>query len=465
MEVASPPAREFDSEAAFQAIERKWGAPRKTPTKYLAIWRTEAGRELALQRDQESARVWISAQPPPGDWQRQEYRPGRSRHSHLKANAPTLAGDQAWKVVVPNAASLQILLNWYAGIGSAGGVRAAPDLALRLVTAADESRRGYQTWLQVLTAGALPVGVHRWWIASEDLVFEVVGDPGRPAKVRLGRDLSGESWIVEINPAASPGDANRLSAVARDTQGRPWLVRQGRLHPNGDTRSQISGLAFRAGTALQPVPVAVATGPVDREWFAVCRLDASAEEIVAATGNFVARCDLARQQQGPSPLPADELEVLQELLAGPETMGFLNRKARPAAAERRIWKEHAAVWTALHKALAQQGLKLEKPRHARGYEVDGFISLEPRPLLIEIKTDATANAIYTAVGQLTLYRQLLPSQRGCRPVLLLPANPPAPLARALAALEMDVGTYRRTSDDPEDPQFVFSEDFKTLCGL
>lgn len=63
---------------------------------------------------------------------------------------------------------------------------------------------------------------------------------------------------------------------------------------------------------------------------------------------------------------------------------------------------HGEVWLALQTMLRSDGRELCKPRHARGYEVDGEINTADDALLLEIKTDVSAAKVYAGVGQLAL---------------------------------------------------------------
>ncbi|WP_165820036.1 AAA family ATPase [Microvirga sp. KLBC 81] len=117
----SSPRAEFSSNEALLVITEIWGEPVVPPTKYLAVWRTKSGRELALQLDQRSARVWIEAPPPslPGVSVQREYGPKDSRNSNLKANAPCLAQPNfAWYTALSNAEALSLLLDWYGNLPS-----------------------------------------------------------------------------------------------------------------------------------------------------------------------------------------------------------------------------------------------------------------------------------------------------------------------------------------------------------
>ncbi len=104
----------FRSEEALAQVRAAWG-PEQSLVKYMAVWRTPSGRELALQLEQESVRVWTEIQAPAAAGSSTHYGPSETRHSALSANAPRLALPQpAWLTVVDSPAAMERLLAWYA---------------------------------------------------------------------------------------------------------------------------------------------------------------------------------------------------------------------------------------------------------------------------------------------------------------------------------------------------------------
>lgn len=86
-----------------------------------------------------------------------------------------------------------------------------------------------------------------WRLAEERFFFRNQYEPkntdlGR--RVALGVDPLGDVWAVQINEAEEPGDPNVLSAIALDPQGRPFLLRQGRLNPNSQSKDHILNAEF-----------------------------------------------------------------------------------------------------------------------------------------------------------------------------------------------------------------------------
>lgn len=104
----------FRSEEALAHVRAAWGAEQAL-VKYMAVWRTPSGRELALQLEQESVRIWIEIEAPTAVGSSTHYGPSETRHSALSANAPRLAQPHpAWLTVVDAPLALERLLAWYA---------------------------------------------------------------------------------------------------------------------------------------------------------------------------------------------------------------------------------------------------------------------------------------------------------------------------------------------------------------
>ena len=327
---------------------------------------------------------------------------------------------------------------------------------LVLLTSSAELEKAWDQWVKTIIADAEPAGERRWWHAGLKLHVKLEVQAGRTQSVALSRHEGADRWTVELKPLSRPGNANLLSAIGRDEAGGLWLLRQGWLHPHTRSAPHIKDDLFRIGTGLTPTAVTVGSGPTDRKWYRVCSLEGPAANVLAATTLFVARCDLARRQHDAQPPSDDELRELQSLLAADETMGFLLRQARPAEGQRLIWKKHAEVFSALKACLGGVGLRLDKIRPAPGYEVDGVIPLD-EPILVEIKTAISAADIYTAVGQLILYRRLMCPKDSHRLVLVLPKRPSVPLRRVLEELEFSICVYTRTETEGDVAKVSFDE--------
>jgi len=260
-------------------------------------------------------------------------------------------------------------------------------------------------------------------------------------RTQLDTEDRSSDWAVEVNAPSLAGDASRTSGAARDPDGHLWLLRQARLKLKERHEGSILADEFLAVTGLEPVPVQVASGPSDRVWLRVCRLDQREPDVAAETARFVFYCRLVRDQRGPAKLGPKALAFARDILAGPEVMGFLQARARPAVPAREIWKAQAEVWQALSRRVEKAGLRLEKPRPAPGFEVDGLVKLARGSVLIEIKTTSSAADVYTGLGQLLLYHQMLALPKVCKRVLLLPQQPSGCLQDTLAQLGVSVRLY------------------------
>ena len=95
----------------------------------------------------------------------------------------------------------------------------------------------------------------------------------------------------------------------------------------------------------------------------------------------------------------------------------------------------------LAELLEAEGMKLEKPRHAANYEVDGTVDVPGSPVLIEIKTGVSPADVYAGVGQLTVYPILLPDLAKHRKILLLPGRPGPRLVKALEGCGVELHSY------------------------
>jgi hypothetical protein len=335
---------------------------------------------------------------------------------------------------------------------------------MELVSQANRQKEGFFTWLHALMEQAEPRTPRTWWLPQERIMLrlEPTFQPGGPIpeRISLAYDGTGARWTVEINPPSVPGDANSLSGVGRDTYGRLWLLRQGFLRPNKDS-VEVKGKAFRDASGLLPVPVSVASGPTDRHWYTVANLAASGAEIRSRTSNFVASCAEVRLQFAHDQPDAADTVVVQQLLGSPETGGTYVIPPKPATGETLVDKKQGQVWQALHAALKQMGKTFENPRHAAGYRVDGVLEGTSGPVLVEIKSDLSAASIYTGVGQLLVYRQLMPSLSTHKAVLLLPGEPRPILREAVSQLGIIIETYEAS----DNGQTTFSPSFKQLSGI
>ncbi len=334
--------------------------------------------------------------------------------------------------------------------------------ALTLVTDPHVSRAAFARWLDALREdeegeGAVhAISGHTVWFTARE------GAGG--AEVRLGLDPTGQEWGVEINAPPVPGDHNRLSAIAIDESGGLHLLRQGWLRgrrPAPDIREQ----EFALSTGLSPVDVGATGKSTLRRWFLVASISDAPERIRRTTADFVELCWAAR-----TPISNDlgggkhtGIDDAGQVAGGEELAGNYWIPARPAVNAKLVEKLHALVWQALAKAFGRR-VSYRKWRRTGGYSID----MEVAPvggvaLLVEIKTGCSASDIHTGVGQLQLYRQLFPSLRGHRAVLLVDSEPPAAMRRAITALGIEVHRYYWSGEDGRvvelSPELLF------LCGI
>lgn len=331
-----------------------------------------------------------------------------------------------------------------------------------LLTDPAEIHAAFTVWRTALTERADWRG-DSWWLPEQRIVFGNRNDRTTPELgefVVLGTDPTGTNVTVQLNEPQQFGNENPLSGVVRDGSGRLHLVRQGVLHKNAQS-DRVDGTLFAKRTRLSPIDVRIGTIRAKRSWFNVTALDVPSSEIRRNIATFVDLCSLARGTAEAQEAAEDE-ERLEELFGkdevGGETTGdpTVNRNRR-----RRIQGE---VWLALQLLLKADGRDLRKPRHARGYEVDGEVAIRSGRLLIEIKTGTGASDVYGGLGQLLLYPELLPRLQGHRKVLLLPGFPTDPLVAALKARGVELHRYDLTIAG-KTVEVVFSKRFLKLCDL
>lgn len=360
---------------------------------------------------------------------------------------------------------LQVIAETLAGcrLPSLNDTVAGDDVPLKLEVDLGLLDQAWAVWIDALSAASRPLSASRFWLDAEAVAWAMRPSRKRTGAtdVHLGVRASGAPWTVELDAPRLAADANGLSTVARNLEGRRLLLRQGWLRVSAEAGSDIREPLFSHLTQLQPVRVAGESTPTPRDWFVVCDLDAPAEEIVARTADFVLRCADARSlhQRGVDV----ETKVSPPLYAGPEAGGWIMRRAREAQPETAVLRIQGEVWIALAARLEEAGLALTKIRHQAGYEVDGVIDTPAGPVLLEIKTGASAADVYEGVGQLMLYAEML-ELRQHRKVLLLAFEPAPALIEATRVLNIEVHGYGR-SDGVEKPTIDFSEAFLMACGV
>ncbi len=284
------------------------------------------------------------------------------------------------------------------------------------------------------------------------------------ATFRLGSE-PGEPWLVQINlphPTTEHGDTR----LAREDGGqeRIWLMRRGRLRPNGNTGA-ISEDEFQDRRLPDDVRGYDGTGLYPGAWYKVAMLDGPSEEIRAETKRFLQMCDVIRG--------AHEIQVSEEAHAGvrgqsPVAMPPVepgNPYKIPAQAEKLVEQRQAKILKRLVARLHAAGVPSVKVCW-KGYACDLLLQVEPKKILIEIKTGTLANDIYTGVGQLTLYPRRLGLKEPLRRVLLLPHPSRADLVEDVRAGGIEVGFFQlKGAWNEEDPEIEFLPEFRAICGI
>lgn len=338
------------------------------------------------------------------------------------------------------------------------------DLQLRLEADPIRTERGFEEWLEALKSEAdeLDWG---WLLPERRLAFRHLRASPPRLRTEFSAGATAGSAIVQINEPRVAGSENSLAGIAVDGRGRRYVMRQGELHENQVNPDRIKGSEFRRLTRLRPVSMAVNDASSKRSWYVVTRLDGvGQDEIVRRTSIFVDRCWEARStiRDGDDPGETPEQDDEQagddsNREAGGETTMHVDEH------DRTMVRRQGYVWAALYDLLAAAGIRMSKPRHVEGYEVDAVVSRERRKLLGEIKSSALPADVYGAVGQLTLYPRLMPKLAGCGKVLLLPENPSDALLGALEGTGMSVHRYKMK---PAGKGFdvTFEPSFLRLCG-
>lgn len=325
--------------------------------------------------------------------------------------------------------------------------------SLQLLTNRDQIREAFSIWSNAMEQHGRRHG-SIWRLPEGKIYFRSKG-----GDFKLGLDPAGENWTVELNEPEQ-GTENPLSGLARDSMGRRYLLRQGLLHKNAQSLRIESG-EFKERTGLKPADVTIAGKQAKRSWFIVTPLDLPAAEICHNTGAFVDWCGLARDPDAAAAAKHDN-ERLTQLFGNPEQGGWITGHPTINLNQRR--RIQGEVWQKLQALLVSNGRRLDKPKHARGYEVDGEIETPTERLLIEIKTDSTAADVYTGIGQLVVYPKLLPRLSSHRRVLLLPGSPTAALVEAIRECGIELHSYGLKLDGKE-VHVCFSTQFLQLCNL
>jgi hypothetical protein len=330
--------------------------------------------------------------------------------------------------------------------------------SLELVEDPELTKVGFDRWRGHLNEGSKSHGTIRW-LPNEGFFYRQHSSKGGNVGVEIGLDPSGKTWAVQINEPLVAGDVNRPSAIAVDQTGARYLLRQGRLQINSRRAVPINGDDFARMTGLQPVTVDGVPGE-KRDWYMVAALDEPAHAVRRSTALFVERCWSVCVPDGvemrpPFPFTPNSSKA--------ETGGSYSIPAKSALDEKLVFRRHGEVWLALTSILSAQNIDYWKGT-VSGFEIDLEIKNYTNPLLIEIKTSVAISDIYSALGQLQLYRRIFPNLSNHQPVLLLPEGMRADLQEAIEACGVFVHTY--CFEESESSFSVnFSSELQELCGL
>lgn len=339
----------------------------------------------------------------------------------------------------------------------------APGNRLTLVVDPKIIGREFAQWRKALLAVAILDG-KIWRLQAERIVFSNYGNERRgilDKKVALGLDPDGLDWAVQINEPKSTKTENPTSGIGLDQAGRMFLLRQGRLRPNNQSLTEIVGQDFSDRTGLRPIPVTVGGKKGNRDWYIVTALDIPASEIRRNTADFVDRCSRARTGSTKEAI-ADDQRLTD--LFGPSERGGRSKVTRNAWTGT-VLREQGEVWLRLRDRLGKHDIKLLKPRHASGYEVDGEIQLKDASFIIEMKTGNSAAEVYAGIGQLELYPKLLPRLAHHTRILLLPKMPRPALADAIQECGVEIYTYDLTIVGKRVADVAFTDAFLLRCGV
>ncbi|WP_312733835.1 hypothetical protein [Brevundimonas sp.] len=146
------------------------------------------------------------------------------------------------------------------------------------------------------------------------------------------------------------------------------------------------------------------------------------------------------------------------------TSGCFTRAPSDAREAERFRLRHGEVWLALTALLGASDVAYRK-RREHGFEIDLEVDRPGSPsLLIEIKAGGGAAPLHAGVGQLHLYRKLIPQIEDSAPVLLIEGRVAPAVGSAVEALGIALHHYVFEIEN-EQPKITFSPKFLALCGI
>ncbi|MGO4569979.1 hypothetical protein AB4Z52_34350 [Rhizobium sp. 2YAF20] len=318
---------------------------------------------------------------------------------------------------------------------------------IELLTAKDKPEQYFQQWIKDLRGNGAA-------FQNEIYVFPEYGlkMQTRPstettlARVAFGEGVQPADWTVEFNlPLTAPND-NVTTAVGKDQKGRQWLLKQGRLQRKSDQEPEVSPEQFAYISALPPARVL----DTRRDWYTVACLSAPPSQIYQRTMEFVKLCAFVRRSTGSAKITRPETRDGRPENGDNYFLPFIQRDPRE------VRRKQGLVWLALARRLSDHGIDLRKLGRA-AYEVDAIVDVPSQSFLIEIKTTVQAADIYAGVGQLFLYRKIIPEIERHTPILLLPEGAGSIILDALKELPIAVHSY--VLDDGINNAVTFSGAF------
>lgn len=393
---------------------------------------------------------------------------GELRKRYEKARGPSYQTSAFASIISPAtglAMTLEQLVEWSADQIAQFGMdyfQVASQLglispSLKLVSDTQLSKDSFEQWVARLVEGSEQQGSVRW-LFTEGIFYNQHNSDGAQIGVELGLDPSGRTWAVQINEPAITGGFNSPSAIAVDEAGARYLLRQGRLHANARRATLVHGDDFARMTGLRPVTVDGVPGE-KRDWYVVAALDEPAQAIRRRTALFVERCWAVFVPRGATGISFP----FNPSASKAEIGGSYSIPAKDPLDEKLVLRRHGEVWLALTSILSARNIEYWKGM-VSGFEIDLEIKIPGNPLLIEIKTSVTTSDIYTALGQLQIYRRLFPHLVDHHPVLLIPDGLRADLVEAIEGCGVSVHTYSLEYIEG-NVSIDFSSSLQALCSL
>ncbi|MBY0509226.1 MAG: hypothetical protein K2P94_03650 [Rhodospirillaceae bacterium] len=252
----------------------------------------------------------------------------------------------------------------------------------------------------------------------------------------LRRGEHNKNKIVQINPPVKGKNKNRQGVVAKDANGRRWLLHQGRLHPS---KLRVTEEMFDEVSNRARVAVKFSTG-ADVWYHKVTNIDAPRSTTLKDLASFITECERVRLYYLHDKEFSDgETKVLEaEQSSSPEKTGTYTI---PPQDEKIIDKKHAAIWKALVKHLDDKGIKHSNERVGRWGPDLRTINPKNR-ILFEIKSAGGASSIQQGVGQLLMYEDLL--EKSYRKAIVLPLEPPSKILQAMGSLGVKLVTFEKS---------------------